>query len=213
MRVFLMALAAFMLLPLLALADEGVEPEPLSEDELAAGEEQQLPMDPLQFWEQRDAAGGVVGEEQQAMARALTGQHLDWIAAALEAYAEAHGSYPWSIDQLFLEPQHLLLPGLYANPWTAPSIDERDGLALPWGWTELHPGNFSYLQYCGEDGSVRSFVLVGWGDDPQGGEDLTGDGVGDGVVCLRAATLDKFPDGPWFFFSGGREVELDIWGD
>lgn len=195
------------------LADPEVPREELSEDELAMGEDCVLPMDPLAFFEAKAEAGGVAGDELEAMARAMTGQHLDWIVNALEAYAAAHGGYPQHINQLLMEPGQLALPAFYPNPWTSPSIDERDALELPYGWTPLHPGNFSYLQYYAEDGSVRGYILLGWGADPAGGMDISGDGAPDGVVSFRAGTLDKYPDGPWIFYSGGREIELDVFAE
>jgi len=121
-------------------------------------------------------------------------------------------NYPQHINQLVVTDKPYMLPGFYANPFTAGSASDLDAREVPFGWSESAPGNFSYLQMYNAAGAVQGYVLVLYGRSRESGTDITGDGVPDGVVFSIGSWLPTIdPLSPGFvFYSGGQAVKLSM---
>src|SRR5439155_481578 len=120
-------------------------------------------------------------------AEARTKQLLHGVQLGLERFAvdsvemnhAATPRYPGSMTELVRS--NYLLGGIYANPFTAASATELNALDIPFGWSAIAPGNFSYLKQYAADGQVSGYVLVAYGALPENGGDINGDGINDGV--------------------------------
>jgi hypothetical protein len=171
-----------------------------------------LPMSREAFWEAKAAAGGVLDEELARMATAMTVEHMHWLQLSIERYlVDQRGvSYPQHINQLLIGEMATAEPGIYANPFTSDAAEHRDAVEVPFGWSEMHPGNFSYIQIYDEAGNVTGYILIGYGPTRESGQDMDGDGQPDGVVISLASSVRPFPNGLASFISDGRPVTIDM---
>jgi len=161
-----------------------------------AQEEQPLkPMTEAQFWAAKAAAGGVLNDELTIQAVNMTKQKLHGVQLALERFAvdRPDSTYPQHINQVVRE--GYIDAGFYANPFTAASADARDAVEVPFGWSDQHPGNFSYIQRY----------------DPtrEMGQDVDGDGQPDGVIIMLESSMVPFEQLSEDVYSGGRPVKLE----
>jgi hypothetical protein len=155
-----------------------------------------------------------------AAANAKTIEVLHYIQLAVERYSiDNNDMYPESIDTLVQ--QGYLLPGLYINP-----VASSDGLALnakdvPFGWSEIAPGNFTYLKKYNSDGDVVAYLLVAYGADTThpgsgGVNDVNLDGKPDGVILMLWTAMTKedgtaaFINGPNELLAHGEKVSVDF---
>jgi hypothetical protein len=75
-----------------------------------------------------------------------------------------------------------------------------DGVSLPLGWTAQAPGNFTYLYQTDDAGRAIHYLLAFYGQTPDTGIDVDGDGQPDGVMMtLSDGTADhEDPSRPWY---------------
>lgn len=142
-------------------------------------------------------------------ANARTKQLLHAIQLAVERYSiDNDDFYPESIDMLVQ--QGYLLPGLYINPVTSADGRWLNARDVPFGWSDVAPGNFTYLKKYNERGEVIGYVLVGYGADREnlgsgGVKDVNLDGKPDGSVIMLWTAMTK-PDGSEVFANGPNEL-------
>ena len=99
--------------------------------------------------------------------------------------------------------------GFYPNPWTAGSVDERNAMCVPCGWTKQAVGNFSYLCQFDDATNVVAYALLAWGPDEHGGLDVDGDGRPDGAVLMLCSGGLRGPDG-WAYLWEDELAQLDF---
>ena len=99
-------------------------------------------------------------------------------------------------------------PGFYANPLSPGEPGQPSAMCVPFGWSELSPGNFSYLTQINEySEDVTGYVLVGYGPTRDSKWDLDGDGQPEGaVIVLGSGNLDYSQ--PLTLYDCGRVVTL-----
>jgi len=152
----------------------------------------------------------------------MTKQNLHGVQLALERYAVDNypdHCYPESIDQIVLE--QYMQPGLYPNSILGISV-ENSAMDVPFGWSDIAPGNFTYLKYYDGNGNVEGYVLVAYGVSLEDTMDVTGNGRLDGVIITLGSVSSKYkeeislPDGVeyedlrWLFRAHGQEILLNF---
>lgn len=117
--------------------------------------------------------------------------------------------YPLSINELVRgwegrEPY--IEPGIYPNPFDEEAADQASAICVPFGWSELAPGNFSYLTHVDPaTGEVDSYVLVGYGPTIDSGWDLSGDFKPEGALVVLASGNFDFSQ-TMTLYDSGRQV-------
>jgi len=165
------------------------------------------------FFASKAAMDGELDEAMTDQAISMVKQQLHSIQLGLERWSvdDPDGFYPHSINQLVSpmgEWDSYLPAGFYANPFTAGSADELDAMCVPFGWSELAPGNFSYLTHYDEQGNVTSYMLIGYGPERDRGWDLDGDGEPEGmIITLSTGQLGR--KGKRNFYDNGRMLTLE----
>jgi hypothetical protein len=175
----------------------------------------QLGADPVYY-----AAKAANGLDVEA-ANAKTKQLLHSMQLAIERYGvdNPKNLYPESIDVLVH--QGYLLPGLYINPVTSVDGLWRNARDVPFGWSAIAPGNFTYLKKYNPAGEVIGYVLLGYGADPEnlgagGVKDVNLDGQPDGVIIMLWTQMTRedgsviFENGPNSLRGHGEEIVIDF---
>ena len=163
--------------------------------------------------QQTGALSGLDSAQTEA-AIAVVKQQLHGVQLALERWSvdDPGYFYPESINQLVVpwEKSRSYLPtGFYDNPFTAAGEDETDAMCVPFGWSELAPGNFSYLAQYDRKGHATGYLLVGYGLERESKWDLDGDGEPEGIILiLSAGKLDWQTSSQ--FYDAGRKLTIDI---
>jgi hypothetical protein len=188
----------------------------------APAQEEEPGIDSAQFFAAKAAAGGKLDEALAWQAKDLVMQGVRAVQLAVERYAVDNpgGFYPQHINQVVIArlpggklsdlaggPGYIAA-GFYANPFTANTAEALDAVEVPFGWSDQHPGNFSYLQIYNEAGNVIGYVLLGYGPTRESGQDVDGDGQPDGVILSLASSSEPFPNGLVTFISDGRPVTI-----
>ncbi len=136
-------------------------------------------------------------------------QLLHAVQLGLERFAVDNptGNYPDSIDQLVQ--QRYLIQGLYINPVTSVNGDVPNARDVPFGWSDVAPGNFTYLKRYDGSGGVTGYALVGYGAslESAGVADFNADGTHDGTIILLASGLATHA-GPTEYMSHGELVTI-----
>jgi hypothetical protein len=115
------------------------------------------------------------------------------------------GFFPDSLASLVME--GYITPGFYPNAYSGDPEAKWNALNVPFGWSEIAPGNFTYLKHYNAEGRVDDHILVGYGPSADGGTDVDGDGRLDGAIITLASTNWTLqPDAP-------LEVTRDFWTD
>ena len=176
----------------------------------AQDEQPTLPAD--EFFAAKAEAGGALDQAMTISAVHLAQLGLHTVQVGLELWAVQYGNghYPQHVNQMVSEPSKSIELGIYANPFTSNAWDHFDAVEVPFGWSEMHPGNFSYLQIYDESGNVIGYVLLGYGPTRESGQDVDGDGEPDGVILSLASSSEPFPNGLTTFISDGRPVTIDM---
>ncbi|MEZ5339289.1 MAG: hypothetical protein R3F46_13650 [bacterium] len=165
------------------------------------------------YWD--GVASGEWGAEQwDEQARTQLKSELHSIQLWLERWAVEHdltdeagdrswgNNYPPALSQLMQQsccgehPAHRAYgePGFYPNPFVEGDGSSNNARCVPFGWTAEAVGNFSYITQYNELGNVCAYVLIGYDGSADGGHDIDGDGVPDGVVIMLAGgePLDQY---------------------
>ncbi|MFA5010043.1 MAG: hypothetical protein WC553_02320 [Patescibacteria group bacterium] len=151
-------------------------------------------------------------------ANVFTKQMLHGVQLGLERYAVNNPdgwSYPDSIDQLV---QKGYLPsGLYPNAVSGMNAADNSAMDVPFGWSSLAPGNFTYLKRYDDEGRVDLYLLVGYGAVREGTGDMDGDGVPDGVIIglgsalrINGEVADHWLTGVQPFWTHGQKLQLNV---
>jgi hypothetical protein len=125
-----------------------------------------------------------------------TKQLLHGVQLGLERYSvdDPDEHYPESIDVLIRE--GYLVPGMYVNPVTSVDGLYPNARDVPFGWSNIAPGNFTYLKKYDQHGKVIGYAIVGYGAtlDPAHFSDWNRDGFDDGKIIILESGLNR-PDG------------------
>jgi hypothetical protein len=122
--------------------------------------------------------------------------------------------YPYDLDNLvrshYLDRDHLAPDsrGFYPNPVTSYNPSRWNGANVApgdWSWDPIKAGNFSYVYHCNADGYVVGYDLYFYGENPEAGYDITGDGKSDGVV-MHLASGSSSRDETYSYFWNGQQV-------
>jgi hypothetical protein len=194
------------------------------------------------FWQGR-STGDWDEKQQQEEAEIQLKSEMHNLQLAVERWSVDHelsdadrerswgNNYPKSLSQLLQEhccSEHsnskpYSAVGFYPNPFSAGSASELNAMQVPLGWTEDAVGNFSYITQYNELGNVCAYVMIAWGADPTGGNDIDGDGESDGTVLIVAGGEPLDESGMarrhWseeqreaariFYYDNGRRIELN----
>ncbi|MEZ5339673.1 MAG: hypothetical protein R3F46_15605 [bacterium] len=121
---------------------------------------------------QQQAAGNPADAELQAAVLLIEQNLLDWAR-------QNGGLYP-----------EMLGPELLKDAQNKALLNPYDGTEMhPVAFTagELAAGNICYIAVH-EGAEVQEYVLLGFGEDMAGGQDVDGDGKGDGVIELKRSS-------------------------
>lgn len=161
----------------------------------------------------------VVGEVQQYLMNSLAQLQIELERWSIdhspdgvegEAFEDSTCYYPDSMTLLIIE--GYITDGIYNNPLR--SVNTSEAIEVPFGWSEIAPGNFSYLKHYDDSAHVIGYILLLYGHASGDGWDITGDGVPDGVIwALRGGPDHYVPACELQWFCGVNQItfpeELD----
>jgi hypothetical protein len=112
----------------------------------------------------------------------------------LEEFADKFDSFPEDINQLALEG---IIGSFPRNPY-------HDRAMKPRHVGQSFAGDFTYIPLYNQNGRVMGYVLVGYGPDPDKGQDIFTEGNDYSRLMQFATDPDGIPDGVIIFLHGKR---------
>lgn len=164
----------------------------------------------------------VIGADKDVLAEAINDliiHELHRVQIAVERWSVDNSPfpppelavYPLSVNQLVhplaeYESDRYIEPGFYMNPHGLAAPGEPTAMCVPLGWSELSPGNFSYLTQINEyTGEATGYIIVGYGPTEDSPFDLDGDGRPEGVIIILSSGNLDFNE-PQTLYDSGREI-------